>query len=361
MNKILTPDEQPRLTPTRMQQEANRKPFKLKELCTERDKFNIDPAFQREEVWTTRMQQALIDTILLGKPIQPLTGYVVDNALTGRSFVITDGHNRISAILNFYDGIFKTWTPGTKRYLEPNSMPPVEPGKYYEGLSQEARDNFLQYHIDINLEVFESDAEITTHFLRLNSQVPLSAAEKLNAYRSKAKNAAQRIEEHPFWEDFYVGRMERKQIFQSSLQLLAIELSAPVGILDLQSGVYFHGLAAGNRDKDITDALIERTLRRLTIVTSVFHGVQFSKRATIVPMYQAVMFLEQAGHTFKTEDKSKLTLWMEGLIVESNRPSGLPVYVQPMQKMLRESAQKAFWDRHLKTVMRRFGIHDSAA
>ena len=343
------------------QQQSQKLPVSLRELCNDRERFKVDPAFQREDVWPIRMSQALIDSILLGKTIAPLTGYSVTDEDTGqRTYVISNGHQRTAAILGFKDGLFKTWTPGAKNKYEPNSKPPVEPGRHFDELTVIAKNNFLDYRLEISLEKYESDTEITVDFLRINNQIPLTAAERLNAYKSKAKTAANRIEEHPFWEEFYTGAIHRKQLFQNGLQLLALELSSPIGITDLQSSVYFQGLAAGNSDKNVTEAVVDTILRRLTVMTSIFHGAQFSKRATMVPMYQSVMFLEREGYTFQPKDKGRLSKWISAIIADSNRPSGVPIYNQPVQKLLRESAQKAFWDRNYRTIMGFFGINSAA-
>src|ERR1022692_2829357 len=121
-------------SPAIAQEQLAPTPISLKELCNERERYLVFPSFQRQQVWTVRQEQALIDTILLGDPIPPIEGYQYFTEKGEMVYGIVDGHQRISTILDFKDGKFKTWTFGQKRAAEPNSDPPVQPGKRFEGL-----------------------------------------------------------------------------------------------------------------------------------------------------------------------------------------------------------------------------------
>src|SRR5436309_144684 len=75
----------------------------LRELCEQRERFNINPEYQREDVWSRRECQQCIDTILRGFGIGLLEGYKYHDG--GKSiWEMMDGHQRMSAILRFYDG-----------------------------------------------------------------------------------------------------------------------------------------------------------------------------------------------------------------------------------------------------------------
>lgn len=329
----------------------------LRMLFADRQRYETYPEFQRQQCWSLKHQQALIDTILLGDPIAPLEGYQEIDVLGQTSWGIVDGHQRISAILEFMDGKFKTWTPGQKRYAEPNSDPPVQPGKRFEELDVVSRNFFLDYTIQINKVRKKTDTRMATRFLRIQNHIPLSAAERLNVYGSKANIAARKIVEHQFWNDFYEGRNNREQVFQASLYLLALEI-APRGIADLQSWALIHGLAAGNRDNVITDETVQKVVTRLDVVSHVFAGLTFTARPVIVPMYQSVIFIEGTGYVVQPSDKKRLTSWMKALIMESTRAVGVPNFQTQIQRLLREGVQNLFWERNLKTVFNLFGIVD---
>ncbi len=303
----------------------------IREFYNERHRYNVNPRFQRKDVWTVRMAQAWIDSILLGDPLHPMEAYKAYSETGETTYDILDGHQRTMAIRDFMEGKFKTWSAAQKRLAEPGSEPPVEPGKYYDELSVIAKNHFLECHLQINLIRKRSEKQITTRFLRIQNHMPLTAAERFNAYQSKAKDAARRIEMHPFWEDFYMGKTNREQVLQSCLYLLAIELTAPSGLLDLQSSALLQNLVSGEQDHAVTDELVEAVLDRLSLVTHVYHGTHFTARGAIVAMYQSIMYLEHVGYTVQQQDKGRLTAWISGLMASSSRAATMPTYNRPIQ------------------------------
>ncbi len=240
---------------------------------------------------------------------------------------------------------------------EPGSEGPVEPKKLFKQLPPHIRNRFNSVNLQFNLLRKINDAQVRTRFLRVQNHSPLTSAEKLNSYASKANEVARRIEQHPFWES-YLGDGKREQVFQSSLQLLAIELSAPEGMCDIFAFSDLQVLASGHQDKDITDATTESILTRLDLVAHLYHNFQFSARAACVAMYQSVLFLEQRGYSVKQTDKASLTHWIQTLVTQSQRATGLPGYEAPIQRILYKKGQEAFWARHLKKVLARFGIQE---
>lgn len=336
-------------------------PVTIKELCNERHRFNIDPPFQRRNAWGVRQHQQLYETALLGQSIGILEGYREDDFMEGGTvFGIIDGHHRITAIYNFVDNKIKTWTYAQKTRVLPNARPPVEPGRFFDELSIVARNKFLDYRLWINVIPKMSEDELVERFLGIQNQTPLSPAERLNAYPSKAKDAAKRIAQHSFWEEFYVGERNRGQCFQSSLYLLAIELT-PNGMVDLTRGVFPSSLASGRHDQMITEAVIEGVEERLDAISCVYAGMQFTDRAASVVMYQSIMFLEQSGRTIQSlTDRGRLTDWISAFLAASKRASGVPVYNQPVHRLLHASGQREFWEKHRGEVMILFGLGDAA-
>lgn len=330
-------------------------PVTIRELCVDRHRFNIDPPFQRKKAWRLPQCQQMIETILRGQSIGTLEGYREKEASEdGTVYGIVDGHQRITAILEFVDNRIKTWTEKRKRMVLPNSQPPVEPGKFFKDLSKVARNNILDYRVYINIIPRMSDLEMVERFLGIQCQTPLSAAERLYVYPSKAKDAARCLAAHPFWEQFYVGERNRGQLFQSSLYLLAIELAG--GPVDLGRSAWFSELASGRHDQRVTDAPVQRIHARLDEMACFYAGMQFSDRAISIVMYQSVLFLCQAGYHVTPADRGKLTPWITTIIAESKRVTGAPAYHQPTNHLVYASAQRAFWEKHRTTVMRLFGI-----
>lgn len=329
----------------------------LRELCEQRERFNINPEYQREDVWTRRECQQCIDTILLGRGIGLLEGYKYHDS--GKAYwEMMDGHQRMSAVLRFYDNEYKTWTPAVKKRMQPTSQyGPVEPGKYFDQLSQYVKDYFLDYHLPISKTPEMSAEERATRFLCIQCHKSLTPAERLNVFPSKANTTAKIISQHSFWEDFYIGEMGRKQLYLSSLYLLGLQLT-PSGMADLRSSPFVPMLASGKLDKEITDEVVTSIQERLDAVSCAYAGMQFTDRAASIAMFQSIMFLEQAGCTIQSSThKGRLTNWISAVIESSKHASGLPVYHRPIQNLLFASGQRVFWDKHRKTVMTLFGVN----
>ena len=329
-------------------------PVTIRELTEQRHRYNIDPPFQRQQAWTRKQCQQLYETMLRGRPIGTLEGYKEDPSLKGgTTFGIIDGHQRITAILNFVDNKIKTWTHVQKLATFPDSEIPIQGGRFFREMTDEAKNYFLDYRLDINIIPKLSDVELVERFLEIQCHTPLTSAERLYAYPSRAKNVSKRVAKHPFWEQFHVGETNRGQLFQSSLYLIALEVS-PDGIADLRGG-YIARLASGTYDDQVTVSVEDAIKERLDSVCIIFAGMQFSDRIASAVMYQSVMRLTSCGYVIKSSDRGKLAIWMSNLLQSSKRSTS-PIYQQPIQTLLNASAQRTFWEQHLKEILVLFEI-----
>ena len=326
-------------------------PVSIKQLYDERKKYENYPEYQRHKVWPLKYAQWLINTILAGRTIPDLLAYT-ESPKGFPSYWIIDGKQRLSAILDFMDGKFRTWSITQKENAEPNSELPIEPATYYKNLSPLAKEYFNSYIVYMKIEPKRSDAEQRGRFRGAQNQYPLSAAEKIATYDSKAKDVAELIEKSDFWKDFYMGvDLNRKTIFQSSIYLLAIELS-PDGLADMGGMSFLKTLASGKRDREISDALIERIFRRIDNMMILFNGTTFTTRTCSIIMYQATRYIEEAGIQIIEEHKGCLTLWLNEFISENNRPENVIGYRRQLVQMTRKRIQRAFWEKNLPRVLR---------
>jgi Protein of unknown function DUF262 len=342
------------------QEQVHTIPVTLKELFTDRKLFEVLPPFQRKDVWGLAHQQAFIDSLLRGDPVPALEGYQEQDEHGVMVWKLIDGHQRKTAILNFMDNKFKTWTATQKERAEPNSEPPVEPGKFYKQLSVPARNHFQQYKLSINKVAYTTPQQMATRFLRIQNHMPLSAAEKLNIYSSITATIAKRLAAHPFWDNFYEGKSDRQQTFQCSLWLVALE-TMRVESLDLASWSFLHNLVAGHYDKNIQfDPVYNAIDARLKTVSRLFFGSHFTRRVVVIAMYQSTLILEQAGYTFsKTSDKGKLTPWLESVLGETRRTPLQPNYSTAIQQILRPAQRQTFWAKHQPRILGMFGLGPS--
>lgn len=91
----------PEFTPATPQEQLPPYHVSLKELSNERHKYIVYPTFQRQEVWPITHAQAYIDSILLGDPSPAVEGYQEFSAIGETIWGIIDGHQRVTAILDF--------------------------------------------------------------------------------------------------------------------------------------------------------------------------------------------------------------------------------------------------------------------
>jgi hypothetical protein len=141
----------------------------------EQGEIDLQPDFQRGEVWTKQKQQRLIDTILRGWIVPQIL--VVDDA-HGGILQVLDGQQRLAAIRDFKQNLLSVDGNAEPYSPEVRAMH----GKRYFELSVETRRAFdrttiRMYHVT-DFEP-EEPAEI---FFRLNQPTALTSAEKRNAF-----------------------------------------------------------------------------------------------------------------------------------------------------------------------------------
>ncbi|TGN41659.1 DUF262 domain-containing protein [Marinobacter confluentis] len=138
-------------------------------------KIDLQPDFQRGEVWTEDKKKALIDTILRGWHVPPIHIIVVEE--TGEQEVL-DGQQRLVAIRDFMSGAFPV-----DGYCEPfNKDMKALDGLFYEELPPKHKNLFDSYSIRQFLITDFEPGEPGELFHRLNQHVRLTPAEKRNAF-----------------------------------------------------------------------------------------------------------------------------------------------------------------------------------
>jgi hypothetical protein len=157
--------------------------------------IDLQPDFQRGEVWSEPKQRRLIDSILRDWHVPPI--HVVQNPDTNTQDVL-DGQQRLVAIRDFVNGVF-----AVDGKIEPIS-PEIEKlhGLRYEQLPPIWRRQFDQFTIRFfKIIDFEPD-EPAELFFRLNQPVALTSAEQRNAFygpvRTQVKEFVDILEHVPF-------------------------------------------------------------------------------------------------------------------------------------------------------------------
>lgn len=313
----------------------------LEFLKTNRKQYENFPAFQRAKVWPLRYKRALIDTIFYGLPIPPLIAFK-----DGDSYWLIDGQQRLTTILDFMDGLFKTASLSMSKRDEPNSLPPLQPSRAYLQLDDQARQFFNSYILKIEVLNSLDARRAGLIFRRLQNQQPLTMAEKLASYQSTTLTYAEQLTSHAIWTECYIGEKNNRQVLSGCLCLIALELSQDCVSVQPPR---LREFAAGLKDNEVTKKTVDAITERLDVLMNVFAGITFRDRVEIIPMYQAVLFLELQGHQFTTGQKGCLASWFAQLQrqVEEGKKQG---FARLFSQLMGTNAQQAFWEEHLATI-----------
>ena len=132
--------------------------------------MDLQPDFQRGEIWTLQKKQKLIDSILRGWKIPPI--HVIHNNQSIDE--VLDGQQRLAAIRDFYDNIICI----DGKILPENSELIQLDGMHYRDLPKKWQRQFRQYSIVI-IRLTEYQPEEPAE---LNQPTALTSAEQRNAY-----------------------------------------------------------------------------------------------------------------------------------------------------------------------------------
>jgi hypothetical protein len=160
----------------------------------DRGQLQLDPRFQRRDVWTDKARSFLMDTIIRGKPI-PKVFIRQKTDVNSRQTVreVVDGQQRLRTILRYLDNGFAISPVHNKEYG----------GLLYGQLDEEAQRSILEYELSVDILLGAADQDVLDIFARLNSYaVTLNQQERLNArYFGEFKQAVYElsIEYSTFW------------------------------------------------------------------------------------------------------------------------------------------------------------------
>ncbi|MFD6054001.1 DUF262 domain-containing protein [Agromyces sp. NPDC060279] len=147
--------------------------------------YDLQPDFQRGEVWTLQKKRRLVDSILRGWHVPPVHLVVGED---GRSDVL-DGQQRLTAIRDFVRGHFAV--DGKLEPLDPRIQ--ELNGLRYAQLPGTVARQFRKFTIRVFELVDYSPDEPHELFFRLNQPTSLTEAEKRNAFVGDARNQVREL------------------------------------------------------------------------------------------------------------------------------------------------------------------------
>jgi len=135
--------------------------------------LELNPFFQRRQVWSDKAKSYLMDTILRGKPIPKIFIRQKINVSTKVSIrEVVDGQQRLRTILSFIKDGFEV----SKRQNKEHG------GVRFSQLPETIQAQVLSYELSVDLLINLPDAEVLDIFSRLNSYaVVLNEQERINA------------------------------------------------------------------------------------------------------------------------------------------------------------------------------------
>lgn len=157
----------------------------LDKLYTRRNRYDLQPDYQRDKVWSKDDKQKLLDSILNQWDIPKVYLHVIDE----ENFEVVDGQQRLSTIYDFYDNEIEL----SEDYNEEFG------GLTYEDLPDKIKDIFDDYELDLVLIEDASEEELKELFARLQLGKALNSGEKLNAIHGKLRDFAKELISNNFF------------------------------------------------------------------------------------------------------------------------------------------------------------------
>jgi hypothetical protein len=196
-------------------------------LYSDRESIQLDPPYQRaSDIWSLDKRQLLVDSILNGYDIPKLYfhKFAKPEEIGGRrySYAIIDGKQRLSSIWGFIDGDYPL--SDAAEYLEDNDvkiagLTYTELGSKYPRLKM----RFDAYTLSVMCVETDDLELIEDMFSRLNEAVPLSAAEKRNAFGGDVPEAIRAIARRAFFSNSVPFGNKRYKHFDLATKFLLIE------------------------------------------------------------------------------------------------------------------------------------------
>ncbi|MEU9268667.1 DUF262 domain-containing protein [Streptomyces sp. NPDC048251] len=150
-----------------------------------RGDLDLQPDYQRGEVWDSNRRQRLVDTILRDWYVPAI--HVVEDAAGAES--VLDGQQRLRTIQAFIDGEFRL-----NGKIDPRRDDLTEyDGKYFRQLPESWRKRFMRFQITVVTLTDYDPAEPAELFFRLNQQYTLTPPEKRNALFGDARDQVKQL------------------------------------------------------------------------------------------------------------------------------------------------------------------------
>ncbi|MGA4529477.1 DUF262 domain-containing protein [Ectopseudomonas chengduensis] len=249
--------------------------------------IDLQPDFQRGEVWSKSKKQRLIDSILRDWHVPPI--HVIED-VSSRKQEVLDGQQRLAAIRDFSDGEFAI--DGT---IEPpdETMLAVH-GMKYRDLPDSYRRRFNQFTIRLFRIVDYKAGEPGELFFRLNQPTSLTGAEQRNAFfgavRSQIKEMVESFDELGL-DKSYLGFSNSRMAYDDVLARVAITLERKT----LNTKITSSDLIDLYRSETALSSQVTNVIREaLRLMAGVERGSLLGLKFNKATLYSWLVFLSRA-------------------------------------------------------------------
>lgn len=311
-------------------------------LYASRDMYNNYPPFQRKLVWNDEFKFELIDSYVRGLPVAEIQ---ISNRLDGElGKWVLDGQQRMTTLIQFMAAM-----EADKAH---KPIPKDEHGRpyFYIRLTERQEYKFLNSIVKFSHLVGVDEQILSTMFLRVQNQIPLSPAEKLYATNSAANKVARAVYEHPYFSKdtgIYSGRTHRRQPFHMATYPVVIEMYRPFTEMNsTRLQVYM----SGSKDNLVTSDMAYKINRRMDAVLKLFDGVASGAKSELIIQYQAIWLLEFIGVDFESTPPGALVNWyrnVEALNSRLRQAGFLNLFAQ----FVNAKTQREYWQKWLDEII----------
>lgn len=261
----------------------------IKWIYNQQNVIDFSPAYQRHSrLWRRTQKQLLIDSILNGLDIPKFYFQFMPPRIENLyyNYAIIDGKQRIETILEFINNEFPLSNEFT--FLDENYTGQFEniSGKYFwelEDVAPALIARFWQYELNIVFMDTTNPDIINELFVRLNSGVPVSTAEKRNANGGVLSKKVQELcDTSPFFTKKIKVANRRLAHNDLALKLLMLE----TGEWDLtQKNV--DKFVANNREFHSCNIAFEELSYKVNSIAGAFENRDYllSKKNIIITLY----------------------------------------------------------------------------
>jgi hypothetical protein len=238
--------------------------------------IDLQPDFQRGEVWSESKKRRLIDTILRDWHVPPVHTVEIE----GDKSEVLDGQQRLAAIRDFVNGDLTV--DGTIEPIDPELL--FLNGFDYEGLPPHLRRRFDKFPIRLLRITDYKPEEPPELFYRLNQPTSLTAAEQRNAFfgpvRLQIRELVKRMREVGL-DESTIGFSNSRMGYDDIIAKVCLCTEWRTMAEKITAGVITERYRSGQAFKEKTISIVEGALRALSSAISACDSKTRFNKATL--------------------------------------------------------------------------------